>query len=102
MKKIFLFIVLWAAIADIRAQNPPPDNNGLNLEDLCEWPECLYANFPIQVSFPDDSVLAESRWRMANLEMALKDNGYFLLTGDFYVTQEELGAVFELEIMLYN
>lgn len=102
MKKFFLFTLVCTAIADCMGQYSVPDNNGLNLEDLCEWPECLYANFPGQVTYPDDTIEAASRWMMANFELALKESGYFLLTGDFYSTQDDQGAVFDLEIQFYD
>ncbi|PIB35150.1 hypothetical protein BFP72_06940 [Reichenbachiella sp. 5M10] len=76
-----------------------PENNGLNLEGVCSLPQCLYAAIPGAIQYPEDSSV---QWAMNNVEVALKSNGKYLITSDFSVIGEELGAIVNLELQFYD
>lgn len=99
MRKIFALIALCLFCDAALGQEPSPDSNGLNLEKVCDYPVCLYANFESQVVYPDDSAV---QWIMNNFEIALHENGQFLCTSDFFVTEPDLGAEFQIEFQLYD
>jgi hypothetical protein len=90
----FQIILFYSAIAQTEEVN-----NGYNLKDHCNPSDCKYFKFSRTILFPLND---GTDWEMANAEIAIKDNGSYILTGDMDVKGEEMGAKLKFEIELYD
>ncbi|MEP2023829.1 MAG: hypothetical protein ABJH98_13965 [Reichenbachiella sp.] len=98
MKKLFIFCI-GLCLCRIGICQVEKINNGYNLKEHCDPSNCKYFKFTNNVSFPQGE---GTDWEMANSEIAVKNTGFYLLTGDMYVKGEEMGARLKFEIELFN
>lgn len=98
MKKVFA-ICLYLGSMNFGVCQTEKIDNGYNLESYCSLPECKYFKFDNDILFPQGE---GTDWRMTNAEVAFKNTGSFLLTGDVDVEGDEMGVRLRLEIEFFD
>lgn len=98
MKQILSFCLLLAIFEEAACQSEKI-NNGYNLESYCRLPDCKYFKFNNNIGFPQGK---GTDWEMLNPEIAIKNTGSYLLTGDMNIKEEEMGVRLVLEIEFFN
>lgn len=98
MKNVLVFCLGIVLSGGVMAQNEKI-NNGYNLQSYCDPSDCKYFKFNNNIGYPQGKF---TDWEMLNAEIAVKNSGSFLLTGDMNIKGVELGVKLSLEIDIYN
>lgn len=99
MRKINLLLA-FAVVSQVALGQTSFENNGLNLKDYCEAGECIYFKFKNVMLHPMDSESPD--WQLANMEVAVKRSGSYIVTGDMAVMGEEMGAKLNFKLTLFD
>jgi len=100
MRKILFIILLTSSIAYQNHAQEKINSDGFNLKDLCDDPKkCSYLQFLDIVYFPYEY---DKEWQIENLEVAIKNTGDFLITGDLYIVGQDTAAVLQLDILFFD
>lgn len=95
MRYLFLMAIWgWSSVALAQADASEFENNGYNLENSCSDESCTYIQWGKPIYFPMSD---DRQWFIDNLEFAIKDNGYFLITGDMHVYGQDSAAIVSID-----
>lgn len=98
MKKVMV-LCLYVGMLSNGVCQTEKINNGYNLKAHCDPSNCKYFKFTNNLLYPQGE---GTDWEMANSEIAVKNTGSYLLTGDLHVKGEEMGARLKFEIEFYD
>lgn len=73
--------------------------NGFNLETYCSGEDCKYVTYSFPVHYPN---VSHTQLILENFEIAIKENGYFLATGDLHVTGQDSAGIIQLELLFFS
>jgi hypothetical protein len=99
MRKINLVALLLVFVHVASAQDTFK-NNGYNLKSYCDPTECIYFKFHNTMSYPLES--DDPDWKMANVEVAVKQSGSYIVTGDLGIIGKDMGAKLNFELQLFD
>ncbi|MEQ6118386.1 hypothetical protein [Reichenbachiella sp. MALMAid0571] len=75
------------------------NNNGFNLTSLCSGESCKYISYSTPMHYPNANQID---WLMENFELVVKENGFFLASGDLHVTGVDMAAKIQLEFLFVD
>ncbi|MEP5366057.1 MAG: hypothetical protein ABJQ37_19565 [Reichenbachiella sp.] len=99
MKKVVALGLCVFAMLEVAFSQSEKINNGYNLESYCSLPDCKYFKFNNNIGFPQGKM---TDWEMMHAEIAVKNTGSYLLTGDMDIKKEEMGVRLTLDIEFFN
>ncbi|MEO9964746.1 MAG: hypothetical protein ABJF11_03090 [Reichenbachiella sp.] len=94
-----LFIILNCLLGFTLFAQDITDNGPANLQSLCTAESCVYITFSSTIYFPFPE---DKEWEIRNMEIATKNSGDFLATGDLYVHGIDTAAILNLELVFIS
>lgn len=74
-------------------------SNGFNLTTYCSGEDCKYVTYSFPVHYPN---VTHTQLILENFEIGIKENGYFLATGDLHVTGQDSAGIIQMELLFFN
>ncbi|MEO9804537.1 MAG: hypothetical protein ABJF04_14880 [Reichenbachiella sp.] len=94
-----LFIIVNCLLSIALFAQEFTDNGKNNLQSLCPTESCVYITFTSTIYFPFEE---DKEWEIRNMEVATKNTGHFLATGDLYIHGIDTAAVISIDLVFIS